>query len=70
MFATPEYNGSIPGVLENAIGLAGAGVLDEELAIPAAHEAFTEDARLARTATRRRLAEILVALVAEVSPQC
>ena len=111
LFATPEYNGSIPGVLKNAIdwasrptpqtsalagkpvatigastsmfgavwaqaelrkalGLAGARVLDEELAIPAAHEAFTADGRLARAATRRRLAEILVSLVAEVSPQC
>lgn len=106
LFVTPEYNGSIPGVLKNAIdwasrptpatsplanepvavigastgmfgatwaqaelrkslGLAGARVLDHELAVPTAHEAFKEDGRLARGATRRRLREILADLVAE-----
>src|ERR1700755_2181226 len=99
LFATPEYNGSIPGVLKNAIdwasrptpatsplagkpvaaigastgmfgaawaqaelrkslGLAGARVIDEELAVPGAHEAFHDDGRIKRGATRRRLAEI------------
>jgi chromate reductase, NAD(P)H dehydrogenase (quinone) len=103
LFATPEYNGSIPGVLKNAIdwasrptpatsplankpvavvgastgmfggvwaqaelrkalGLAGARVLDQELAVPAAHQAFTDEGRLARGATRRRLREILAQL--------
>ena len=98
LFVTPEYNGSIPGVLKNAVdwasrptpatsalankpvavigastgmfgavwaqaelrkalGLAGARVLDQELAVPTAHEAFKEDGRLARGATRRRLRE-------------
>lgn len=106
LFVTPEYNGSIPGVLKNAVdwasrptpatsalankpvavigastsmfgavwaqaelrkslGLAGARVLDEELAVPTAHEAFHDDGRLARGATRRRLREILEKLVAE-----
>jgi chromate reductase len=106
LFVTPEYNGSIPGVLKNAIdwasrptpatsplagkpvavigastgsfggvwaqaelrkslGLAGARVLGSELAVPAAHEAFKEDGRLARGATRRRLREVLSELVAE-----
>lgn len=106
LFVTPEYNGSIPGVLKNAVdwasrptpatsalagkpvavigastgmfgavwaqaelrkalGLAGARVLDEELAVPTAHEAFHEDGRLVRGATRRRLREILTSLVAE-----
>ena len=89
LFVTPEYNGSIPGVLKNAIdwasrptpataalankpvavlgastgmfgaawaqselrkslGLAGARVLDHEVAVPSAHEAFHEDGRLNR----------------------
>lgn len=106
LFVTPEYNGSIPGVLKNAVdwasrptpatsalankpvavigasvgmfgaawaqaelrktlGVAGARVLDHELALPNAHEAFHDDGRLARSATRRRLAEILAQLVAE-----
>src|ERR1035437_5983393 len=95
LFVTPEYNGSIPGVLKNAIdwasrptpapsplahkpvavigartgmfgavgpqaelrkalGLAGARVLDQELSVPTAHEAFADDGRLARGAARRR----------------
>ena len=106
LFVTPEYNGSIPGVLKNAIdwasrptpatsplagkpvaaigastgmfgaawaqaelrktlGLAGARVIDEELAVPSAHEAFHDDGRLKRGATRRRLEEILGLLLAE-----
>ena len=107
LFVTPEYNGSIPGVLKNAIdwasrptpaasalankpvavigastgmfgaawaqaelrkslGLAGARVLDHELAVPTVHEAFHDDGRLARAGSRRRLREILGHLVAEV----
>src|ERR1700729_1621681 len=106
LFVTPEYNGSIPGVLKNAVdwasrptpgtsplagkpvaaigastgmfgaawaqaelrkslGLAGARVLDEELAVPGAHEAFHDDGRIKRAATRRRLAEILELLIAQ-----
>ena len=106
LFVTPEYNGSIPGVLKNAIdwasrptpatsplagkpvaaigastgmfgaawaqaelrkslGLAGARVLDEELAVPDAHEAFHDDGRIKRGATRRRLAEIVELLIAQ-----
>jgi chromate reductase len=107
LFVTPEYNGSIPGVLKNAVdwasrptpatsplankpvavigastgmfgaswaqaelrkalGLAGARVIDQELAVPTAHEAFNPDGRLARGGTRRRLREILNELIAEV----
>lgn len=106
LFVTPEYNGSIPGVLKNAVdwasrptpassalarkpvavlgastgmfgavwaqselrkalGLAGARVLDEELAVPTAHEAFKDEGVLAAGATRRRLKEIVEKLVAE-----
>src|SRR5580698_6542974 len=106
LFVTPEYNGSIPGVLKNAVdwasrptpatsalankpvavigastgmfgaawaqselrkslGLAGARVLDEEVAVPTVHEAFKEDGRLARGGTRRRLREVLAQLVSE-----
>ena len=109
LFVTPEYNGSIPGVLKNAVdwasrptpaasalankpvavigastsmfgavwaqaelrkalGLAGARVLHQDLAVPTAHEAFKDDGRLARGATRRRLREILAQLVAEAQP--
>jgi chromate reductase, NAD(P)H dehydrogenase (quinone) len=108
LFATPEYNGSIPGVLKNAIdwasrptpatsplarkpvavigastgsfgavwaqaelrkalGLAGARVLDHELAVPTAHEAFTDDGRLLRGGPKRRLREILADVVREVN---
>jgi chromate reductase len=106
LFATPEYNGSIPGVLKNAIdwasrptpatsplagkpvavigastgsfgavwaqaelrkslGLAGARVLDHELAVPAAHEAFHPDGRLLRGGSKRRLREILADIANE-----
>jgi chromate reductase len=109
LFVTPEYNGSIPGVLKNAVdwasrptpatsalankpvavigastsmfgavwaqaelrkalGLAGARVLDQELAVPTAHQAFKDDGRIARGATRRRLREILAQLAAETKP--
>jgi chromate reductase len=109
LFVTPEYNGSIPGVLKNAVdwasrptpatsalankpvavigastgmfgaswaqaelrkalGLAGARVLDQELAVPTAHEAFKDDGRLVRGATRRRLRSMLADLIAEVAP--
>lgn len=108
LFVTPEYNGSIPGVLKNAIdwasrptpassplagkpvavvgastgmfgavwaqaelrkalGLAGARVLDAELAVPTAHEAFKDDGRLLAGGTRRRLREIVEQLVQEGS---
>lgn len=104
LFVTPEYNGSIPGVLKNAVdwasrptpataslankpvavigastgmfgaawaqaelrkslGLAGARVLDHEVAVPTAHEAFHEDGRLNRGATRKRIREVLADLV-------
>ncbi|MHB2000073.1 MAG: NADPH-dependent FMN reductase [Solirubrobacteraceae bacterium] len=110
LFVTPEYNGSIPGVLKNAIdwasrptpassalagkpvavvgastgmfgavwaqaelrkalGLAGARVLGEELAVPTADEAFKEDGGLRAGGTRRKLGEILERLVAEASPR-
>jgi chromate reductase len=54
--------------LRKALGLAGARVLDQELAVPTAHEAFKEDGRLARAATRRRLRSLLADLIAEVTP--
>ncbi len=51
--------------LRKSLGLAGARVIDHELAVPTAHEAFHDDGRLARGATRRRLREILADLVTE-----
>lgn len=108
LFVTPEYNGSIPGVLKNAVdwasrptpdssalankpvavigastgmfgaawaqaelrkslGLAGARVLDHEVAVPSAHEAFHEDGRLNRGGTRKRIREVLADLVEAVN---
>ncbi len=108
LFVTPEYNGSIPGALKNAVdwasrptpatsplagkpvaaigastgmfgaawaqaelrkalGLAGARVLHEELALPGADDAFHEDGHLKRAATRRRLGQILARLADEVA---
>jgi chromate reductase len=108
LFVTPEYNGSIPGVLKNAVdwasrptpataslankpvavlgastgmfgaawaqaelrkslGLAGARVLDHEVAVPNAHEAFHEDGRLNRGATRKRIHDVLADLVEAVN---
>jgi chromate reductase len=103
LFATPEYNSSIPGVLKNAVdwasrpfadtvlrnkpvavvgastgmfgavwaqaelrkvlAAAGARVLDRELPIAAAHEAFTEDGRLIEADHHNELAAIIEALV-------
>jgi len=109
LFVTPEYNGSIPGVLKNAVdwasrptpatsplagkpvavigastgmfgatwaqaelrkalGLAGARVLDQELALATAHESFAPDGRLRRKASRDRLRQILAQLAGEVRP--
>lgn len=102
LFATPEYNSSIPGQLKNALdwasrpladnplsgkpvavigastgsfggvwaqaelrkvlGAIGARVIDSELAIAKADEAFDESGRLADPELRRRLEEILAEL--------
>jgi chromate reductase len=102
VFATPEYNGSVPGLLKNAVdwasrpfgrsalwgkpvaaigastgeygalwaqadlrktlGIAGARVLEAELAVGKAGERFTPDGELNDRETRERLAEILEAL--------
>jgi chromate reductase len=107
LIATPEYNGSIPGVLKNAIdwasrpfpdnslrgkpvavisastggygaiwaqadlrrvlGVAGARVLDGELAVPRAQERFDEDGRLADEMLRDRLAGVVERLAQEAS---
>src|SRR5213593_1074526 len=107
LIATPEYNGSIPGVLKNAIdwasrpfpdnslrgkpvaivgastgaygavwaqgdlrrilGIAGARVVDGELAVPRAPDRFDEDGRLADEMVRERLAGVVERLVEEAS---
>src|SRR5437867_2948922 len=107
LIATPEYNGSIPGVLKNAIdwasrpfpdnslrgkpvaivgastgaygalwaqadlrkvlGIAGARVLEGELAVPHAQDRFDEDGRLADEMVRERLAGVVERLVEEAS---
>jgi len=108
LFATPEYNGSVPGVLKNAVdwastpfpdnvlhgkpvmvigaststygamwaqadlrrilGITGARVLDGDLAVARAHEAFDEDGRLRSASQTERLSELLGALAAESLP--
>jgi chromate reductase len=50
--------------LRKSLGLAGARVLDLELAIPKAAEVFGPDGELNDPETRRRLAEVLDGLVA------
>lgn len=109
LFATPEYNGSVPGALKNAIdwasrpakaaalrnkpvavvgastgmfgavwaqaelrkvlATAGARVIDRELPVAAADEAFTADGRLVEAEHHDELASIVEQLVAEAQPR-
>jgi chromate reductase len=102
LFATPEYNGSVPGQLKNAVdwasrplgrsalwgkpvgaigastgeygalwsqadlrkalGIAGARVLDAELAVGKAADRFGADGELVDEETRERLGDILIEL--------
>jgi chromate reductase len=109
LFVTPEYNGSVPGVLKNAIdwasrpprggaalwgktaavagattgqygalwaqqdlrrilGIAGARVLEGELPVPRAHEAFDAEGRLSNRIVAERLRSHLAALVERAAP--
>jgi len=108
LFATPEYNHSIPGQLKNALdwlsrplrtsplrnkpvavvgastglfgavwaqaelrkvlGAIGARMVDRELPIGLADDAFTEDGRLADPDLELVLADLLAELVGEASP--
>jgi chromate reductase, NAD(P)H dehydrogenase (quinone) len=107
-FATPEYNGSVPGVLKNAIdwasarhrgssfrykttaiagastgafgaiwaqqdlrrilGIAGARVIDGEIAIAEAQHAFNDEGQLTDPILVERLREHLESLAREASP--
>jgi len=109
LFSTPEYNGSVPGVLKNAIdwasrprgdaalagkpvavvgaspgmfgavwaqgdlrrilGIAGARVIDRELPVPNAHEAFHDDHRLIEAEQHDELGAIVGELLAEAAPR-
>jgi chromate reductase len=108
LFATPEYNHSIPGQLKNALdwlsrplktsplrnkpvavvgastglfgavwaqaelrkvlGAIGARVVDRELPVGLADEAFSEDGRLADSDLELVLADLLAELAGEASP--
>ena len=108
LFVTPEYNGSIPGVLKNAVdwasrphrsaalsgktvavagatpgqygamwaqqdlrrvlGIAGARVIDGEVSVPRAHEAFDDDGNLVSPVLANRLRDHLVALAERAVP--
>ncbi len=108
LVVTPEYNGSIPGVLKNAIdwasrphreaalwgktvavagaspgaygalwaqtdlrrvlGVAGARVIEGELAVARANEAFDEDGLLVDATLAERLAAHVERLVTEAAP--
>ncbi len=108
LFVTPEYNGSIPGVLKNAIdwasarhrgssflnktvaiagattgqygaiwaqqdlrrvlGISGARVIDGEVPVSAAQNAFDEAGHLSDPLVAKRLRAHLEALVAESAP--
>jgi chromate reductase, NAD(P)H dehydrogenase (quinone) len=105
LFATPEYNSSVPGALKNALDWAsrpfpdnvlrdkpaavvgastgmfgavwaqaelrkvlsasGAKVLDEELPVGHAQEAFDDEGRLSAPEASGRLREIIASLVAQ-----
>jgi chromate reductase len=108
LFATPEYNGSVPGQLKNAVdwasrphrtsvlwgkpvavvgastgtygavwaqadlrkalGLAGARVVEAEVAVGRAASRFDDDGRLVDDELSDELGEALETLVAEASP--
>jgi chromate reductase, NAD(P)H dehydrogenase (quinone) len=108
LFATPEYNSSVPGVLKNALdwvsrplktnalrnkpvavvgastgafgavwsqaelrkvlAAIGARVVEGDVAVGHAPSRFDENGRLTDGQTREQLAEVLLALVAEVRP--
>lgn len=112
LFATPEYNSSIPGVLKNAVdwasrkgpgplpaalrnkpvavvgastgmfgavwaqaelrkvlAAAGARVIDRELPVAVADEAFTGDGRLVEAEQHDELAGILEQVISEAQPR-
>ncbi len=109
LIATPEYNGSVPGQLKNAVdwasrpvgagalfgkpvavigtstgafgavwaqaelrkvlARAGARIVGDEVALPHAHRRLAERDRLVDDELRPRLAALIQALLAEVSPQ-
>jgi chromate reductase len=55
------------GHLRKSLGLAGARVLGDELAVAKAQEHFDADGELSDVSTRGRLAEVLNALVAQLT---
>jgi chromate reductase len=72
LFSTPEYNTTMPGQvkqvidwasrLRQALGVAGATVLNSERAVARAQDRFTEDGELGDPETRDRLVELVSGL--------
>lgn len=54
--------------VRKVLGATGARVVDRELPVSGAHEAFDDDGRLADEELRRQLAELLTELVAGTEP--
>jgi NAD(P)H-dependent FMN reductase len=79
LFATPEYNGSVPGGLKNAIDWASrprieaalvnknVAVIGEELPVMRAHEKFDAEGRLLDGKLSERLRLVLETLAAETA---
>jgi chromate reductase len=55
--------------LRKVLAAAGARVIDRELPVPAAHEAFTEDGRLAEADHHDELSSIVEQLLTEAQPR-
>ena len=73
LFATPEYNSSVPGALKNALDWASRPIAtnvlrNKPVAVGHAPERFDGEGRLVDDDLREQLAEVVETLVAEAAP--